>query len=336
MDLVFFKDAIQHVGRIARLLRQPRGNALLVGVGGSGRQSLTRLASFIADMKCFQIELSRGYGINEFREDLKRLLMQAGAEGKPTVFLFTDTQIIKESFLEDINNILNAGEVPDLFANDEIAKIVDAVRTRAKAAGRMETKDALFSFFVQQCRDNLHCVLAFSPVGESFRNRLRMFPSLVNCCTIDWFLPWPSDALISVAKQFLGKVDLGNEGLIESVCNVCMSIHRNVARSADKFLEELRRNTYVTPTSYLELINMYTSMLQTERKINQDKVDRYQVLYLSVYLSIYLSICKYICVYTERMRQARVDQRHGGNAAAGDYQAAAGACGGGQGNGGTD
>lgn len=214
--------------------------------------------------------------MNEFHEDLKRLLLQAGGEGKPTVFLFTDTQIINESFLEDINNILNAGEVPDLFPADEMAKIVDLVRARAKAEGKMETKDALFAYFVQQCRENLHCVLAFSPVGDSFRNRLRMFPSLVNCCTIDWFLPWPSDALISVARQFLAKVDLGSESLVAAVCNVCMSIHRNVAKGAGKFLDELRRPTYVTPTSYLELINMYTSMLGTQRKDNQDKVDRYQ------------------------------------------------------------
>lgn len=55
---------------------QPRGNALLVGVGGSGRKSLSRLATYVADQKCFSIEISKGYRITEFREDLKTLYRQ--------------------------------------------------------------------------------------------------------------------------------------------------------------------------------------------------------------------------------------------------------------------
>ncbi|ESP00270.1 hypothetical protein LOTGIDRAFT_177061, partial [Lottia gigantea] len=92
MKLVFFLDAIEHVARIVRMIEQERGNALLVGVGGTGKQSLTRLAASICGYQCVQIELCRGYDYAAFHEDLKKLYFLAGVENKNTVFLFTDTQ----------------------------------------------------------------------------------------------------------------------------------------------------------------------------------------------------------------------------------------------------
>uniref|UniRef100_A0A6Q2Z4C9 Dynein, axonemal, heavy chain 6 n=1 Tax=Esox lucius TaxID=8010 RepID=A0A6Q2Z4C9_ESOLU len=273
--LVFFQDAIEHVSRIARMIRQERGNALLVGVGGTGKQSLTRLASHICGMRCFQIELSRGYNYDSFHEDLRRLYKMAGVEGKDMVFLFTDTQIVVEEFLEDINNMLNSGEVPSLFEKDELEQILAATRPKAKEAGVNESnRDEVFQYFISRVREKLHMVLCLSPVGDAFRSRCRMFPSLVNCCTIDWFVQWPREALLSVSQTFFRNVEFGSEDTKARFCEMCVEVHVSVEDMAEKFHSELRRRCYTTPTSYLELINLYLAMLGEKRQQLEAARDR--------------------------------------------------------------
>uniref|UniRef100_A0A6I8NU96 Dynein axonemal heavy chain 6 n=1 Tax=Ornithorhynchus anatinus TaxID=9258 RepID=A0A6I8NU96_ORNAN len=267
VKLVFFQDAIEHVSRIARMIRQERGNALLVGVGGTGKQSVTRLASHICGYKCFQIELSRGYNYESFHEDLRKLYTMAGIDGQDMVFLFTDTQIVVEEFLEDINNILNSGEVPNLFEKDELEHVLAATRPKAKEVGIAEgNRDEVFQYFINQVRQKLHIVLCMSPVGEAFRSRCRMFPSLVNCCTIDWFVQWPREALLSVSRTFFMNVDLGSDKVKENLSLMCVDIHMSVTDTAERYFAELRRRYYTTPTSYLELINLYLTMLGEKRK----------------------------------------------------------------------
>ncbi|VDP42904.1 unnamed protein product [Schistosoma mattheei] len=228
VDLVMFRDAIEHIIRlefnnntndnnitlfqlackVVRVINQPRGNMLLIGIGGSGRQSLSRLAAYICEYKTFQVEVTKHYRKQEFREDLKKMYFQAGVENKPTVFLFTDAQVLDESFLEDINNMLSSGEVPILYKSDEFEEVKQELLEVAKQEGIAESTQAIFRFFIERVRANLHIILCMSPIGEPFRNRIRMFPAFVNCTTIDWFSEWPLEALLEVAEKYLSSVDI--------------------------------------------------------------------------------------------------------------------------------
>ena len=286
LDLVLFDDAIGHMMRITRILGMPRGSALLVGVGGSGKQSLTRLASFIAANFTFQITITKTYNTTNMFDDLKVLFRKAGVGGEGVTFIMTDAEVKEEGFLEHINNLLGTGEIPGLFPKDEIEAIVGDMRPVAKkeaGKGFIDTSDNLYKFFVDRVRDNLHVCLCFSPIGEKFRNRARMFPGLFNCCTIDWFLPWPQNALASVASKFMGEFELdATDEVKKAIIQHCAFVHMRVTTACDEYADKFRRQVYVTPKSYLTFIEEYQrvykiklsdlSVLRNSLKVGLDKL----------------------------------------------------------------
>ena len=102
-----------------------------------------------------------------------------------------------------------------------------------------------------------------SPIGDDFKRRLRMFPSLVNCCAIDWFLAWPQEALASVANHFIKDVEDLPE--LEGIISICVDMQMRTTSLADKYKEIEKRYFYVTPTSYLVLIQAFKYLLKKKR-----------------------------------------------------------------------
>ncbi|XP_017887523.2 dynein beta chain, ciliary-like [Ceratina calcarata] len=261
MNLVLFEDAMNQVCQISRILESPRGNALLVGVGGSGKQSLSSLASFISGLEVFQMQLRTGYSLVDLRTDLAGLYLKSGLKGIGITFLMTDSHVADERFLVLINDMLAFGEISELFADDEIDNIVNSVRNEVKQTGMMDTKENCWKFFIDRVRNRLKCILCFSPVGATLRNRARQFPAIVNNTSINWFQGWPEDALKSVSARFLEELEELPYEYKKSASLFMSFAHTSVNEISLLYLQNEKRYNYTTPKSFLEQIALYSKLL---------------------------------------------------------------------------
>jgi dynein heavy chain len=131
--------------------------------------------------------------------------------------------------------------------------------------GQDPPNSLLWNFFIRRVKDCLHMILAFSPVGKAFRERAANFPSLFSQCNIDWFLPWPEEALVSVAQRFLKGFALdADEETITELEKHMGKCHNIVADMCDIYLAKMRRHVYVTPKSYLSFIAIYKTVYEKE------------------------------------------------------------------------
>ncbi|KAF0977183.1 hypothetical protein FDP41_003836 [Naegleria fowleri] len=239
MDLVLFEDALEHICRINRIIKASNGNALLVGVGGSGKQSLSRLAAYIGDFEIYKIVITKEYGVNNLKEDLKIMYKKAG-KGQKLVFLLNDNQIVDERFLVYINDLLSTGNIPDLFASDEREEIANSLRTEVKSA-EYEAEISLLSLTVLR---------------------------------LTFFFPWPQEALLSVADKFLKPEQPITGDHHPAIVKTMSFMHEKVNEFSEMFFHDLGRYTYTTPKSYLEFIKLYKSLLFKKREHIKSLIDR--------------------------------------------------------------
>ncbi|XP_053163841.1 dynein axonemal heavy chain 14 isoform X5 [Hemicordylus capensis] len=203
-SIVFFKEAVQHITRAARVFRQAGGHMTLIGLDGNGKVTCATLACYLSACSLYRLSISRNYNYVNFRDDLKKVYKQAGLEGKRTVLLITDSDIIQESFLEDISCILKSGQLPDLFEKEEMDHIIVTLTSVAEKAKSSNNVEDIYSLFL---------------------------------------------------KNF-----------INVLVNVCVNIHKNVSIITEKYLKETKRHYYITPNSYLQFINTFSTILQSTRE----------------------------------------------------------------------
>ncbi|XP_014244414.1 dynein heavy chain 2, axonemal isoform X2 [Cimex lectularius] len=288
LDMVFYREAIENICSLCRIISQPRGHALLIGIGGAGRATFCKVASFLCNFNNFKIVLSKKYGVGEFKEDLKRLYYMTGVKDIPTAFTFNDGQVYDDSILVIVNNILSTGEVTNLYKPEELDEIKITLADEAKRRNIIPSSEGIYELLLDHAKTNLHLLICMSPVGEKFRTRLRQFPSFVSCTTIMWLFDWPKVALLEVAYRSLtginfsetisgiqpqtevpdpgGKPKPTQEQLRHSISSVFATIHMSVLDVSRQMLSEMKRHNYVTPNNYLEFVAGYKKMLSQKRE----------------------------------------------------------------------
>ncbi|XP_049786264.1 dynein axonemal heavy chain 7-like [Schistocerca cancellata] len=289
MDIVLFRSALEHLIHLCRIMVTPCSNCLLIGVGGTSRQTLVRLGAVIVGNIYFQPTISKDYGLEEWRSDLKYCLVESGGHNKEVTLMFSDYQIKYEDFLEDLNCLVSTGEVPNMFTRIEKQEILDLYRlctlqllatamVRSAAQGGISSVEIslveAFKFFISRCKLKLHIMLSFNHTFSEYRRRLHSYTNLVTCCDCIWFEPWTDDALEKVAQRYLSDAHVSDQTKTAAV-DVCKYFHLTAGPVQDNFYRAVGLQTYISASNFVLLTKSFTYTVNTKKEETEEVRDHY-------------------------------------------------------------
>jgi len=135
MAISIFDFAVLQILKICRILKLDKSHGLLLGLGGSGRQTLTKLSSYMMGQQLVTLEVSKGYNQEKWRTDIKKILSDASTTNKCSTLVITEAQSNNVYLMQDIDSMLNLGEIPNLYEHEEFVKFLDKLKEKAKREG---------------------------------------------------------------------------------------------------------------------------------------------------------------------------------------------------------
>eukprot|EP00929_Paragymnodinium_shiwhaense_P084438 TRINITY_DN45140_c0_g3_i1.p1 TRINITY_DN45140_c0_g3~~TRINITY_DN45140_c0_g3_i1.p1 ORF type:complete len:3041 (-),score=707.73 TRINITY_DN45140_c0_g3_i1:180-8204(-) len=143
LRLVLFQHAVDHMCRIIRVCRYPRGHMLLIGGSGTGRRSLCMFAAFIAEVRRYAIEATAGkLAFEEFRAALKGIMRSCGIKGRSSMVFLLGDDFPEDSLFEDVNTLLNIGMIHNVWNIQESQSIQKELLLATQQALSLESAHA--------------------------------------------------------------------------------------------------------------------------------------------------------------------------------------------------
>ncbi|ETW36323.1 hypothetical protein PFTANZ_02988 [Plasmodium falciparum Tanzania (2000708)] len=273
LPLVLFDYAIIQICKICRILDFNISHLMLIGFGGSGKQSLIKLSIFINSLNLLNISTNNNYDVNNFKSDLQEFHLKCAIKpGNVHVLLLKENDIL-DSFLPYINDLTSTGLCNDLFTKDEYLGIFSSIRNQIKYLNIGESNEDVFNYYINKIKTNLKIAITHSPISNLYRDRLIKFPSFLSNFSFIYFLPWPYEALVNVSNKFLSDIKI-KQDLKKKICEHMAYVHTSTNEMNKKYLEQKIRYNYVIPKTFLEYIYFYKNLLNVKNFEIEKSVER--------------------------------------------------------------
>ncbi|CAK8696967.1 unnamed protein product [Clavelina lepadiformis] len=265
MDILIFQEVLEYMARVDRILTVPGGSLLLAGRTGVGRRTAVAVCAHMHRMTLFTPKVSRSYGLKQFKLDLKNIMQQAGIEGEKVVLLLEDFQLVHPAFLELINSVLSAGEIPGLYTAEELEPLLAPLRDQASDAGH---RGPLYSYFAKKVMSNLHIALIMDCTHENFTINCESNPALYKLCQVQWMDFWDKHSMKQIPEMLLSRqLPADSATNSKQLCHNFVKIHQSCGT---------RRQQDATPRRYMTFLRTYQSVFQAKRDDLMGKQGRLQ------------------------------------------------------------
>ncbi|KAJ3052006.1 Cytoplasmic dynein 2 heavy chain 1 [Rhizophlyctis rosea] len=198
LHMCLFPEALEQIARMERVLSQPSGSLLLAGRPGVGRRSSVLIVAHMLGMKFFSPTVGRQYGKKAFAADLKSVLQSAGVAQEDVLLMLESYQLIDSSFLESVNSLLSGGEVPGLYAPDELDAVLASIKDDHSEEG---FRGSLLEYFISRVRKHLHVVMLFDSSSPTFVASCEANPALYTRCQMEWMDSWTTESMRELAES---------------------------------------------------------------------------------------------------------------------------------------
>ncbi|RCK58006.1 Dynein heavy chain, cytoplasmic [Candida viswanathii] len=283
VDLVLHDEMLDHALRIDRVLRQPQGHMILVGLSASGKSTLAKFVAWINGLKVVFLNVRTNYTIENFDATLRDVLTRC-VQGEKICFIIDESSILEASFIERMNTLLANAEIPGLFEGDDYTVLMNKCLEISHSQGLLlDTETELYNWFAQQISQNLHVVFSISDSTESNSQSVISSPALFNRCVLSWMGDWSDKCLYEIASARIGvlPVDISNFAVptsyspflrrsVSSLRDVIVDVLGYIHRFVPDYKSTMRYER--TPNDFLNLVHVFAklfTMKQQELEDNQ-------------------------------------------------------------------